>query len=50
MEFTEFSLDPRLLKGIEALDLGNADMYSEVIDEIQRKLFRSTEVKQEENE
>lgn len=38
------------LMGIEALDLGNADMYSEVIDEIQRKLFRSTEVEQEESE
>ena len=36
------------LMGIEALDLGNADMYSEVIDEIQRKLFRSSEIKQEE--
>ena len=36
------------LMGIAALDLGNADMYSEVIDEIQRKLFRSTEIKQEE--
>ena len=36
------------LMGIEALDLGNADMYSEVIDEIQRKLFRSSEIEQEE--
>lgn len=36
------------LMGIDALDLGNADMYAEVIDEIQRKLFRSSEVKQEE--
>lgn len=36
------------LMGIEALDLGNADMYAEVIDEIQRKLFRSSEVKREE--
>ena len=36
------------LMGIEAVDLGNADMYSEVIDEIQRKLFRSNEIKQEE--
>lgn len=36
------------LMGIDALDLGNADMYAEVIDEIQRKLFRSSEVKREE--
>ena len=36
------------LMGIDALDLGNADMYAEVIDEIQRKLFRSSEIEQEE--